>query len=157
MIEISCDENWEDLINKTRLQKILIIFLKHLFDTEHGISLYITDDGEIQKLNKEFRGKDCPTDILSWAYDDNDKEMNGAQTGGSAAAKLAGELVVSAERVRQQSVENGWDFETELIRLLAHGCAHLAGWGHESSTKEAREMLELEIELLKEIDLTNIY
>ena len=157
MIEICCDENWEDLINKTRLQKILIIFLKHLFDTEHGISLYITDDGEIQKLNKEFRGKDCPTDILSWAYDDNDKEMNGAQTGGSAAAKLAGELVVSAERVRQQAVENGWDFETELIRLLAHGCAHLAGWGHESSTKEAREMLELEIELLKEIDLTNIY
>ena len=50
MIEISCDENWEDLINKTRLQKILIIFLKHLFDTERGISLYLTDDGEIQKL-----------------------------------------------------------------------------------------------------------
>ena len=49
MIEISCDENWEDLINKTRLQKILIIFLKHLFDTERGISLYLTDDGEIQK------------------------------------------------------------------------------------------------------------
>jgi probable rRNA maturation factor len=157
MIEISCDENWEDLINKTRLQKILIIFLKHLFDAECGISVYLTDDGEIQKLNKEFRGKDCPTDILSWAYDDNDLEMNGAQTGDLASGKLAGELIVSAERVRQQAVENGWDFETELIRLLAHGCAHLAGLDHESSTEEAREMLELEIELLKEVDLTNIY
>ena len=157
MIEISCDENWEDLINKTRLKKILIIFLKYLFDTERGISLYLTDDEEIQKLNKEFRGKDCPTDILSWAYDDNDLEMNGAQTGDSASGKLAGELIVSAERVRQQAVENGWDFETELIRLLAHGCAHLAGLDHESSTEEAREMLELEIELLKEVDLTNIY
>ncbi len=157
MIEISCDENWEDLINKTRLKKILIIFLKYLFDTERGISLYLTDDEEIQKLNKEFRGKDCPTDILSWAYDDNDLEMNGAQTGDSTSGKLAGELIVSAERVRQQAVENGWDFETELIRLLAHGCAHLAGLDHESSTEEAREMLELEIELLKEVDLTNIY
>ena len=157
MIEISCDENWENLINKIRLQKILIIFLKHLFDTERGISLYLTDDGEIQKLNKEFRGKDSPTDILSWAYDDNDLEMNGGQTGDSASGKLAGELIVSAERVRQQAVENGWDFETELIRLLAHGCAHLAGLDHESSTEEAREMLELEIELLKEVDLTNIY
>ena len=157
MIKIICDEIWEDLISKTRLQKILIIFLKYLFDTKRGISLYLTDDEEIQKLNKEFRGKDCPTDILSWAYDDNDLEMNGAQTGDSASGKLAGELIVSAERVRQQAVENGWDFETELIRLLAHGCAHLAGLDHESSTEDAREMLELEIELLKEVDLTNIY
>jgi len=157
MIEISCDENWEDLINKTRLQKILIIFLKHLFDAECGISLYLTDDGEIQKLNKKFRGKDCPTDILSWAYCDNDLEMNGAQTGDSASGKLAGELIVSAERVRQQAVENGWDFETELIRLLAHGCAHLTGLDHENSIVEAREMLELEIKLLKEVDLSNIY
>ena len=157
MIEICCDENWEDLIDKTRLQKILIIFLKHLFDTERGISMYLTDDGEIQKLNKEFRGKDCPTDIMSWAYDDNDLEMNGAQTGDSGFGMLAGVLLVYAERVRQQAVENGWDFETELIRLLAHGCAHLAGLDHENSTVEAREMLELEIELLKEVDLTNIY
>lgn len=157
MIEISCDENWEDLINKTRIQKILIIFLKRLFDSERGLSLYLTDDGEIQKLNKEFRAKDCPTDILSWTYDDNDLEMNGAQTGDSASGNMAGELIVSAERVSQQSFENGWDFETELIRLLAHGCAHLAGLHHESSTEEAREMLELEIELLKEVGLTNIY
>jgi len=157
MIEICCDENWEDLIDKTRLQKILIIFLKHLFDTERGISLYLTNDGEIQKLNKEFRGKDCPTDILSWAYDDNDLGMDLAQTGDSASEKLAGELIVSVERVLQQAVEYGWDFETELIRLLAHGCAHLAGLDHESSAKEGREMLEVEIELLKEVDLRNIY
>jgi len=157
MIEISCDENWEDSINKVRLQKILIIFLKHLFDTECGISLYLTNDGEIQKLNKKFRGKDCPTDILSWAYGDNDMETYGAQKDDFASGKLAGELIVSAERVRQQAVENGWDFETELIRLLAHGCVHLAGLDHENSTEEAREMLELEIELLKEVDLTNIY
>ena len=157
MIEISCDENWEDLINKTRLKKILIIFLKHIFEADRGISLYLTDDAEIQKLNKKFRGKDCHTDILSWDYDDNDPEMNRAKKDDSAVAELAGELVVSAERVRHQAAENGWDFETELIRLLAHGCAHLAGVDHERSTEEAREMLELEIELLKEVDLTNIY
>ena len=157
MIEIRCDENWEDLINKTRIQKILMIFSKHLFDSEHGISLYLTDDREIQKLNKEFRGKDCHTDIMTWAYCDNDSEINRAKPDDSADPELAGELVVSAERVRHQAAENGWDFETELIRLLAHGCAHLAGVDHERSTEEAREMLELEIELLKEVDLTNIY
>ena len=62
--------------------------------------------------------------------------------------ELAGDLVVSGERVKEQAAENGWDFDTELIRLLAHGCAHLAGWDHERSAEEAREMLELEIYLL---------
>ena len=70
---------------------------------------------------------------------------------------IAGELAVSAERVSKQACENGWDFETELIRLLAHGCAHLAGWVHEKSGKQEREMLELEIQLLKEAGLKNIY
>ena len=71
--------------------------------------------------------------------------------------ELVGDLVVSVERVRKQAAENGWDFETELIRLLAHGCAHLAGWDHERSPQEAQEMLELEIYLLKEVNLLNIY
>ena len=75
----------------------------------------------------------------------------------SESAGVFGELVLSGERVSQQATENGWDFETELIRLLAHGCAHLAGWNHEQSSEEASEMLEMETELLKKVGLTNIY
>ena len=75
----------------------------------------------------------------------------------SEDVELAGDLVVSVERVRKQATENGWDFETELIRLLAHGCAHIAGWDHERSANEANEMLELEIALLKEVGYENIY
>jgi len=159
MIEIRCNENLENLINKSEIQEKLIIFLKHLFSSECGISLYLADDAVIQKLNKKFRGEDCPTDILSWAYDEDESvmfevQMNDAEIENS---RLVGELVVSAERVSQQASENGWDFKTELIRLLAHGCAHLAGWDHERSAEEAREMLVLESELLKEVGLTNIY
>ena len=162
MIEIRCDEKWENLINKSELQKILTIFLKYLYAGERGISLYITNDAVMQKLNSESRGKDCPTDILSWAYDEDESvmfeaQMHDAGKENSENSKLVGELVVSAERVSQQASENGWDFKTELIRLLAHGCAHLAGWDHERSAEEAREMLELESELLKEVGLTNIY
>jgi len=79
MIEIRCDEKWENLINKSELQKILTIFLKYLYAGERGISLYIANDAVIQKLNREFRGKDCPTDILSWAYDGDDPGMFEAQ------------------------------------------------------------------------------
>ena len=79
MIEIRCDEKWENLINKSEFKKILTIFLKYLYAGEREISLYITNDAVIQKLNKEFRGKDCPTDILSWAYDEDDPGMFEAQ------------------------------------------------------------------------------
>ncbi len=157
MIEIRCDADWQGLINQKQLAEILKVFLWHLFESERGISLYLTDDTEIQKLNQQFRGKNSPTDILSWPYTEDDVELSLPKIDESEDVELAGDLVVSVERVRKQATENGWDFETELIRLLAHGCAHLAGWDHERSADEASEMLELEIALLKEVGYENIY
>ena len=157
MIQIKCEEGFQGLINEKRIRKILKEFLNLLFDTQRGISILITNDVEIQKLNKQFRKKDCPTDILSWTYDVGEGEYARPELNESQEENIAGELAVSAERVSKQASENGWDFETELIRLLAHGCAHLAGWDHEESEKQEREMLELEIQLLKEVGLKNIY
>ena len=157
MIQIRCDEEFQSLINKKRIRNILKDFLNRLFDNQRGISILISNDAEIQKLNKRFRKKDYPTDILSWTYDEVEGEIAGPELNESQEENIAGEIAVSAERIRKQASENGWDFETELIRLLAHGCAHLAGWDHEKSGKQEREMLELEIQLLKEVGLKNIY
>ena len=157
MIEIRCGANWESLINQNQLEEVLKVFLKNLFINERGLSLYLTDDKEIQKLNLKFRGIDSPTDILSWSYADDERDSDLSQAQYTNEMELAGDLVVSEERVKEQAAENGWDFDTELIRLLAHGFAHLAGWDHERSAEEAREMLELEIYLLKEVDQLNIY
>ena len=157
MIQIRCDEGFQDLINEKRIRNILKEFLNRLFDSQIGISVLITNDAEIQKLNKQFRKKDYPTDILSWSYDVGEGEIAGPELNDSQEENIAGDLAVSAERGSKQASENGWDFETELIRLLAHGCAHLAGWDHEESGKQERKMLELEIQLLKEIGLKNIY
>jgi len=157
MIQIRCDEGFQGLINEKRIRTILKEFLNHLFDSQRGISVLITNDAEIQKLNKQFRKKDYPTDILSWNYDAGEGEIAGTELNVSQEEYIAGELVVSAERVSKQASENGWDFETEFIRLLAHGCAHLAGRDHEESEKQEKEMLELEIQLLKEVGLKNIY
>ena len=157
MIQLRYNGDFQSLINEKRIRKILKDFMNRLFDSQRGISVLITNEAEIQKLNKQFRKKDYPTDILSWAYDVGEGELAGPEQNESQEENIAGELAVSAERVSKQASENGWDFETELIRLLAHGCAHLAGWDHEESGKQEREMLELEIQLLKEIGLKNIY
>ena len=157
MIQLRYNGGFEDLINETHIRNILKNFLNSLFDSKRGISVLITNDVEIQKLNKQFLKKDYPTDILSWTYDLEEGKKTGLDPRESREENIAGELVVSAERVSKQAFENGWDFETELIRLLAHGCAHLAGWDHEESEKQEREMLDLEIQLLKDVGLKNIY
>ncbi len=157
MIQLRYNGGFEELINETRIRNILKNFLNSLFEDQRGISVLITNDLEIQKLNKQFLKKDYPTDILSWTYDLDEGEKAGLELKESLEENITGELVVSAERVSKQALENGWDFETELIRLLAHGCAHLAGWDHEKSEKQEREMLELEIQLLKDVGLNNIY
>ena len=157
MIQLSYNEDFEDLINENRIRNILKNFLNSLFDSQRGISVLITNDVEIQKLNKQFLKKDYPTDILSWTYDLEEEKKTGLEPRESREENIAGEHVVSAERVSKQAFENGWDFETELIRLLAHGCAHIAGWDHEESEKQEQEMLDLEIQLLKDVGLNNIY
>ena len=157
MIEIQCDKDFESLINEKRIRNILKNFLHILFETQREISILITNNEEIKKLNKQFRKKDSPTDILSWKYESIEGEKIGLEMYESERDSIFGEIAVSAELVSKQAFENGWDFETELIRLLAHGCAHLAGWDHEESKKQEREMLELEIKLLKHVGLNNIY
>ena len=152
MIEISFKEKLESPVNKTNLKKILKIFLKQLFKIDPELSLYITDNNEIQKLNKKYRKINRPTDILSWAYYENTTRVYSKN-----GQYLTGEIVISAERVREQAIANGWDFDTELIRLIAHGCVHIAGFDHHNSEKEEKEMLDIEIKLLKLIGINNIY
>ena len=157
MIQIRCDLGFEALINEKRIRSILKNFLGRLFDSQSGISVLISNYAELQKLNKKFRKKDCPTDILSWTYIAEEEKIEGTRLKAFQKENIVGEIAISAEHVLKQASENGWDFETELIRLLAHGCSHIAGWDHEGSKKQESEMLELEIQLLKGVGLKNIY
>ena len=157
MIQISCEKDFEVLINQKRIRNILKAFMNRLFEVQRGISVFITNDAVIHKLNKQFRKKDSATDILSWTYDLGEVLTAVPELNEFKKENIAGELVISAEHVIKQASENGWDFETELIRLLAHGCAHIAGWDHEESDQQEKAMLELEIKLLKDVGIKNIY
>jgi probable rRNA maturation factor len=146
VIEITCTKTVAEQADPETLQKVLTLFLQQLFPGEHSVSLYLTDDMEMRELNREFRKRDQTTDVLSWSYWEDDPD-----------ATCVGDLAVSLEQVTRQAQENGWPVETELARMLAHGCAHLAGWDHEHSEEEARKMLELEIELLQLAGYSGIY
>jgi len=146
VIEVACAETVAGRVDAEALRKVLAVFLQQLFTGERSVSLYLTDDAEMRELNREFREKDRTTDVLSWSYWEDDPD-----------AECVGDLAVSLEQVARQAQENGWPVETELVRMLAHGCAHLAGWDHERSEDEAQQMLAVEVALLAEVGYPGLY
>jgi len=82
----------------------------------------ITGDAELRRLNREFRGKDCATDVLSFP----------AQAGRPALRACLGDIAISAARARAQAREYGHTAEQEIQILMLHGVLHLLGMDHET-------------------------
>ncbi len=142
--------SWKDSMQlplaQERLEECLQDYLEMLGYADRQIILHLTDDLEIQQLNRDYRQQNKPTDVLSWSYWEEDSE-----------SKILGEIVISLDRVKVQAGVNDFSEEVELLRLLAHGCAHLVGYDHERSPEEARKMLAVEIEMLNKVGLPDIY
>jgi probable rRNA maturation factor len=102
------------------------------------LSVLVTGDREIRRLNREWRGKDKPTDVLSFEQPPH--------TG------LLGDVVISLDTARRQAAEGGRPLSEELARLLAHGLLHLVGHDH-LRPAEARRMARAEVELLGRVGL----
>ena len=101
------------------------------------VSITLTDDEHIQKLNKKFRGKDTATDVLSFAFRESDEpEIFGAEI------EVLGDVIISLERAKVQAQDFGHTFLREVIFLEVHGLLHLLGYDH---IKE-EERLEMESE-----------
>lgn len=96
------------------------------------VSVLLCGDPFIQDLNKQYRGLDKPTDVLSFAQDD---------------PEYLGDIVISVETALRQAEKAGWDVESELALLAVHGMLHLLGYDDEDEDG-AREMERLTREAL---------
>ncbi|MBI4083731.1 MAG: rRNA maturation RNase YbeY [Candidatus Lambdaproteobacteria bacterium] len=135
-------------LDEADLGRALALFLAALDRPGWGLSVLFADDATLRRLNREYRRQDRPTDVLSFGY--------AGATAAEGAAPLLGDLALSLDRAAAQARANGWDLRTEVLRLLAHGCAHLAGHDHETREQE-RLMLPVEIELLACVGLRDLY
>ncbi|MCG0238719.1 MAG: rRNA maturation RNase YbeY [Firmicutes bacterium] len=106
----------------------------HLGDAVE-LSITFVDDAEIQALNREYRGKDRPTDVLSFALLEGEEL---ARAAGDGEPLALGDVVVSLERARAQAEEYGHRFEREVGFLICHGILHLLGYDHQTPEDEAR-------------------
>jgi probable rRNA maturation factor len=89
----------------------------------------------VRRLNREWRGKDRPTDVLSFPAGDPPPLPPGAD---DPARLQLGEIVISLPRCREQAAEQGVDPGVELARLVIHGVLHLLGHDHEEAGERAR-------------------
>ncbi|RXT14837.1 rRNA maturation RNase YbeY [Ammoniphilus sp. CFH 90114] len=102
------------------------------------LAITFVDNAQIQELNKQFREKDKPTDVLSFPLEEED---------------ALGDIIISIPKVREQAEDYNHSFERELGFLTVHGFLHLNGYDHETEEEE-KEMFERQERILKEFGLT---
>jgi probable rRNA maturation factor len=116
-------------------------FLERLELQGCELSLSLVGDRAIRRLNRTWRKKDKPTDVLSFPAGDLPK--------GTPGPRQLGDVVISLDTAKRQAKEYGRTLEAEVSRYLAHGLLHLLGHDHEKA-HEARKMAALEEKLLGE-------
>lgn len=140
-------------------EKITKIFSKkknHLFDKARyplEISLFLTNDKHIKKLNKKYRMIDKPTDVLSFSFFTK-KELKRINENISPDKKIQiGDIVISADRAKIQAKQEKINLKEELKRLFIHGLLHLFGYDH--VTKKDRDfMAKLEKDIINKDNLS---
>jgi probable rRNA maturation factor len=153
---IELDINWEEgsisPAERQRLQKMLekglnIVLSQHGRPSQTEVSLSLVTDDRIHELNRDYRGVDHPTDVLSFALEETDPQS--PQVCGYQD-NILGDIVISTDRVRSQAVEYGHSFERELLYLAVHGTLHLLGYDHETEEDkiQMRQKEEIVLKLL---------
>lgn len=128
---------------------------------ELGQSVVLTNNASIRELNRQFRTKDKPTNVLSFpAYDDM-----GALRGALAApsgdpmledAGYLGDMILAREIIEEEAKEQQKSVKDHFCHLLVHGTLHLLGYDH-IEQEDAEEMETLEIHILRELSIANPY
>lgn len=117
------------------------------YSDDYDISISFVDNKEIHELNKQFRGVDRATDVLSFPMlSDEFEDVEYEEMS-------LGDIVVSLERALEQSIEYGHSFEREVCFLVCHSMFHLLGYDHDTE-EHTREMREKEEAVLTKLNIT---
>jgi probable rRNA maturation factor len=114
------------------------------------LSVTFVDNGRIQEINREYRNKDQPTDVISFAMEElGEGEM---AIVGEDIPKHLGDIIISIQRAKEQAEEYGHSFLRELGFLTVHGFLHLLGYDHMNEQDE-KKMFSRQEEILVEYGL----
>jgi probable rRNA maturation factor len=117
-------------------------------------SLLFTSDAEIRALNREWRAKDRPTNVLSFPMLSREQLLALASEG---PPEMLGDIALAYETCAREAGERGVPLSHHAAHLMIHGMLHLAGHDHETGAKEAEAMEALEIKALAQMGMKNPY
>lgn len=119
-------------LSKQEIRKLADRMLAELDLEEAELSVLLTDDSTIHRLNHEHLGKDRPTDVLAFPLDEGEPT-------GLPGERLLGDIVISLDTAARQAASRRRDLLSEVRFLLAHGLLHLIGYDH-ATPDEKKEM-----------------
>ena len=124
---------------------------KQLIEEHSEVCITYVSNERIQEINREYRDKDTPTDVISFAMEElgeGEVELSGMDM-----PRILGDIIISIPRTKEQAEEYGHSFERELGFLAVHGFLHLLGFDHMTEEDE-KEMFTLQKEILNDYGLT---
>ena len=137
------DARWNALLNEDTIAPIIQkTFAVLAADWAHEIAVVLTDDAQVQELNHTFRGKDKPTNVLSFPSEEGEDAY--------------GDVILAYETVLAEAKEQGKVPLHHVTHLLVHGVLHLLGFDH-MEEGEAEEMEILEVKILDVLSIANPY
>lgn len=135
----------EEKIDENDLVKVIEKVSELLGIESSIVSIVLVDNEYIHKINKEYRNVDRETDVISFAFMDD-------ETNPESGITDLGEIYISLEKTHSQSKEYGHSFKRELCFLLTHGLLHLLGYDHMTEEDE-KEMFGLQEEVLNSLGI----
>ncbi len=121
-------------------KKIIEFALKHENLNNVIFNVIFVDDKKIQEINRNYRGIDRVTDVISFALEDGDDNVN------FEFGRLLGDIYICVPRMKQQAIEYGHSLKREMGFLTIHGLLHLLGYDH--MTKEEEKIMFTKQELI---------
>jgi len=124
---------------------------KQQIEEQSEVSITYVSNERIQEINREYRDKDAPTDVISFAMEElgeGEVELSGIEM-----PRILGDIIISVPRTKEQAEEYGHSFERELGFLAVHGFLHLLGFDH-MTVEDEKEMFTLQKEILNDYGLT---
>lgn len=142
---ISFDSSMDRIANSV----IEAAFAGEGFPYDYELGVLLVDNKTIATLNKEYRGVDAVTDVLSFSMLEEEEFLDFNEND----EILAGDIIISMEKVAEQAEEYGHSYKREFAYLLLHGVLHILGYTHDGD-EDTRRMRKREKEILNSLGLT---
>ena len=146
MNEINITNNTDESIDEKLVYKVANYALEYERVSNAVLNIIIVDNSYIHKINKEYRGVDRETDVISFALEDDDTFVK-------IPIRVLGDIYISIDKVKSQALEYGHSEKRELSFLTVHGILHLLGYDHMNINDE-KVMFQKQEDILDKLEIT---